>query len=235
MINKYLDRLESLICLYRESEFVQFEGPGGEKADFDDLIWYHVDPNSGRYNRFLCGKHGKKGKNCGNLPSDALPYPYSYLIKIWVIETTNTNLSVSEKKARTSTARKMLSQMDGDLYVQSESSVRSLFLGSRTVDRLRPFLDFCADKGLMRKIDLQGVDDRDRTGHASLDKKLEKLPDISAVVALGNIFSTVFEHVDEKGTVLPGKDVIIHDAMVLTFTLLSLASPTRQAGTGLKR
>ncbi|WP_080943050.1 hypothetical protein [Pseudomonas fluorescens] len=227
MINKYLDRLESLICLYRESEFIQFEGPDGEKADFDDLIWHHIDPNSGRNNRFLCGIHGKKGRYSGNLSSDALPYPYSYLIKIWVVETTNTNLSVSEKKARTSAARKMLSRMDGDLYVQSESSVRSLCLGSRTVDRLRPFFEFCADKGLMRKIDLQGVEDRDRTGHASYDKKLEKLPDISAVVALGNIFSTVFEHVDEKGTVLPGKDVIIHDAMVLTFTLLSLASPNR--------
>lgn len=227
MINKYLDRLESLICLYRESEFIQFESPGGEKADFDDLVWHHIDPNSGRNNRFLCGIHGKKGRNSGNLSSDALPYPYSYLIKIWVIETTNTNLSVSEKKARTSAARKMLSRMDGDLYIQSESSVRSLCLGSRTIDRLRPFFDFCADKGLMRKIDLQGVDDRDRTGHASFDKKLEKLPDISAVVALGNIFSTVFEHVDDKGAVLPGKDVRIHDAMVLTFTLLSLASPNR--------
>lgn len=227
MINKYLDRLESLICLYRESEFIQFEGPGGEKADFDDLIWHHIDPNSGRINRFLCGIHGKKGRNSGNMPSDALPYPYSYLIKIWVVETINTNLSVSEKKARTSAARKMLSRMDGDLYVQSESSVRNLCLGSRTIDRLRPFFEFCADKGLMRKIVLQSVDDRDRTGHASFDKKLEKLPDISAVVALGNIFSTVFEDVDEKGTVLPGKDIIIHDAMVLTFTLLSLASPNR--------
>jgi hypothetical protein len=227
MINKYLDRLESLICLYRESEFIQFEGPGGEKADFDDLIWHHIDPNSGRNNRYLCGIHGKKGRYSGNLSSDALPYPYSYLIKIWVIETTNTNLSASEKKARTSAARKMLSRMDGDLYVQSESTVRSLCLGSRSADRLRPFFDFCADKGLMRKIDLQGVDSRDRTGHASFDKKLEKLPDISAVVALGNIFSTVFEHVDEKGAVLPGKEVKIHDAMVLTFTLLSLASPNR--------
>lgn len=98
MINKYLDRLESLICLYRESEFIQFESPGGEKADFDDLVWHHIDPNSGRNNRFLCGIHGKKGRNSGNLSSDALPYPYSYLIKIWVIETINTNLSVSEKK-----------------------------------------------------------------------------------------------------------------------------------------
>lgn len=227
MINKYLDRLESLICVYRESELIQFEGPGGKKADFDDLIWHHIDPNNGRNNRYLCGIHGKKGRYSGNLSSDTLPYPYSYLIKIWVIETTNTNLSVSEKKARTSAARKMLSRMDDDLYVQSESAVRSLCLGSRTVDRLRPFFDFCADKGLMRKIDLQGVDNRDRTGHASFDKKLEKLPDISAVVALGNVFSTVFEHVDERGAVLPGKDVKIRDAMVLTFTLLSLASPNR--------
>lgn len=228
MINKYADRLESLICLYRESDFLQFEGPGGKKADFDDRIWYHIDPITGRNNRYLCGIHGKKGRgNAGNLPGDALAYPYSYLIKVWVIETTNTNLCASEKKARTSAARKMVSHMDGDLYVQSESSIRSLNFGESTIARLRPFLDFCAKNGLMKKIDLQAVDNRDRTGHASFDKKLEKLPDISAVLALGNIFSTVFEHVDDKGTVVPGKEVKVHDAMILTFTLLSLASPNR--------
>ncbi|QJC81303.1 hypothetical protein [Pseudomonas umsongensis] len=228
MINKYVDRLESLIYLYRESDFLQFEGPSGKKADFDDLIWYHIDPITGRNNRYLCGIHGKKGRgNAGNLPGDALSYPYSYLIKVWVIETTNTNLSANEKKARTSAARKMLSYMDGDLYVQSESTVRSLNFGERTIARLRPFFDFCANNGLMRKIDLQAVDNRDRSGHASFDKKLEKLPDISAVLALGNIFSTVFEHVDDKGAVVPGKEVKIHDAMILTFTLLSLASPNR--------
>ncbi|EJM53567.1 hypothetical protein PMI29_05755 [Pseudomonas sp. GM49] len=228
MINKYLDRLEALIVLYRELDLEQFEGPGGKKADFDDSIWYHIDPNTGRSNRLLCGIHGKKGRgNAGGLPTDALPHPYNYLVKVWIIETTNTNLSASEKRARTSAARKLLSFMDGDLYIQSESTVRSLNLGRRVAGRLRSFFEFCADKGVMRKIDLKGVESRDRSGHASFDKKLDKLPDMSAVIALGNIFTTVFEHVDESGSLRPGMEIKINDALVVTSTLLSLASPNR--------
>ncbi|MQT81859.1 hypothetical protein [Pseudomonas helleri] len=226
-INKYFDRLESLIDSYRDAELKQFEGAGGN-AIFDDLIWYHIDPNTGRRTRYLCGVHGRKGKgSAGNLPTDALPYPYSHLIKVWIIEVVNTHLSASEKKVLTSAARKLLSFMEGDLYTQSESAIRELNLGLRTVDRLRPFFDFCTKKGVMRKIDLKGSDNRDRTGHASLDHALEKLPDITTVLALGNIFSCVFEHVDEFGTLLPGESIKMHDALVVTFAILSLASPNR--------
>lgn len=226
-INKYFDRLESLIDSYRDAELKQFEGLGGN-TEFDDLIWYHIDPNTGRRTRYLCGVHGRKGKgNAGNLPTDALPYPYSHLIKVWVIEVANTHLSASEKKAQTSAARKLLSFMEGDLHTQSESTIRRLNLGVRSADRLRPFLDFCAKKGVVRKIDLKGSDNRDRTGHASVDHALEKLPDITTVLALGNIFSCVFEHVDECGSLLPGENIIMHDALVVTFTTLSLASPNR--------
>ena len=169
MLNKYLGRLERLINEYREAELAQFEGHGGKKAEFDDLVWYHVDPNTGRRTRFLCGVHGRKGKsNAGNHPIYALPYPYDHLIKVWIIETTNTPLSVNEKKIRTSVARKLLSLMDGDLYEQSECTITSLNLGARSADRLRPFLAFCAEKGVMRKVNLKGSDSRDRTGHATL-------------------------------------------------------------------
>lgn len=99
-INKYFDRLDSLIDSYRDAELKQFEGPGGN-AKFDDLIWYHIDPNTGRRTRYLCGVHGRKGKgNAGNLPTDALPYPYGHLIKVWLIEVVNTHLSASEKKLK---------------------------------------------------------------------------------------------------------------------------------------
>lgn len=99
MLNKYLGRLERLISEYREAKLAQFEGHGGKKAEFDDLVWYHIDPNTGRRTRFLCGVHGRKGKgNAGNHPIDALPYPYDHLIKIWIIETTNTPLSAKENK-----------------------------------------------------------------------------------------------------------------------------------------
>ncbi|WLI04539.1 hypothetical protein PSH66_18190 [Pseudomonas sp. FP597] len=227
-INKYYDRMESLISAYRDAGLKQFEGPGNKKAEFDDRIWYYIDPNTGRQIRYLCGIHGRRGKgNAGNLPSDALPYPYDHLIKVWIIEVANTNLSAGEKQARVSVARKVLSLMDGDLFAQSESSIRSLNLGRRSADRLRPFFDFCTKSGLMRRIDLTGSDNRDRTGHAYVDNVLEKLPDITTVLALGAIFSSVFEHVDENGTPHFGEEIKMLDALIVTFTLLSLASPNR--------
>lgn len=228
MLNKYIDRLERLVGEYREVELDQFEGPGGKKAEFDDLVWYHVDPNTRRLTRYLCGLHGRKGRgNAGNRPTDTLAYPYNHLIKVWIIETTNTPLSASEKKARTSVVRKLLSIMDGDLYAQTESTIGILNLGERSADRLRPFLAFCCDKGLMRRLELNGSDNRDRTGHAHFDNTLEKLPDIETVLAVGAIFSSVFEHVDEHGSLVPGEEINIHDALVVTFVLLSLASPNR--------
>ena len=226
-INKYFDRLELLIGRYCDAELKQFEGVD-KKAEFDDLIWYHIDPNTGRRTRYLCGIHGRKGKgNAGGLPTDRLPYPYSHLIKVWIIEVANTSLSASEKQAQTSVARKMLSLMDGDLYAQTEATINCLKFGEQSVARLRRFLDFCTKNGLMQKIDLKGNDTRDRTGHAYFDNALEKLPDITTILALGTIFSSVFEHVDESGTLLPGKRIIMHDALIVTFITLSLASPNR--------
>ncbi|WP_312938378.1 hypothetical protein [Stutzerimonas nitrititolerans] len=228
MLNKYLDRLEKLSGEYLNADLEQFEGPSGRMARSDDLIWYHVDPNTGRRTRYLCGLHGRRGKgNAGNLPRDALPYPYSHLIKIWVIETTNAPLSAKEKKSRVSAARKLLSLMDGDLYIQSESIIYSLNMGARTTDRLRPFLAFCFEKGLMPKIALKENENRDRTGHAQLDSMMEKLPDIKTVLAIGAIFSSVFEHVDEHGALGIGEEINMLDALVVTFVLLSLASPNR--------
>lgn len=230
MLNKYLTRLEKLTADYRKAPLEQFEGPNGKKAEFDDLLWYYVDPNTGRRTRYLAGLHGCKGKgNAGNRPEKVLPSPYDHLIKVWIIETTNTNISAGEKQARTSTARKLLSFMNGDLYVQTESSILDLNLGLRFADRLRPFLVFCSGKGLMRKLELNNTDDRDRTGHASFDNTLEKLPDTQTLLALGIIFTDIFEHVDVNGTLSYGERINFHDALVVTFALLSLASPNRSA------
>lgn len=228
MLNKYLARLKILIAEYRQGPLEQFDGPNGKKADFDDLIWHHVDPNTGRRTRYLCGLHGRKGKgNAGNLSRDTLPSPYDHLVKVWIIETTNSSISASEKQARTSIVRKLLSTMEGDLYAQTDSTILSLKLGKHSANRLRPFLMFCSGNGLMRKVDLKQSDDRDRTGHASLDSTLEKLPNVQSIVALGVIFSNVFQHVDVNGKLDPGETIKIHDALVVTFALLSLASPNR--------
>lgn len=228
MLNKYLDRLERLTVEAREASLDQFQGPGGQKAKFDDPIWYHIDPNTGRRTRYLCGVHGVKGRSTtDNVALETLPPPYDHLIKVWIIDTVNLSISASEKKARTSIARKLLSLMDGDLYAQTESKIQSLSLGARFADRLRPFLRFCSDNGLMRKLELTAHNGRDRTGHATLDSNFEKLPDIKTVVALGVIFSSIFEHVDASGTLRSGKIINMRDALVVTYSLLSLASPNR--------
>ncbi|KPZ09911.1 Uncharacterized protein ALO41_03146 [Pseudomonas amygdali pv. ulmi] len=230
MLNKYLGRLESLVAQYREASLGQFRGPEGESATFDDLIWYHIDPNSGRKTRFLCGRHGIKGKGrAGTRLGDALPPPYDGLIKVWIIETSNTGISASEKQARVSYARRLLSVMDGHLFEQTDSSFQMMDFGKGSNHRLPLFLRFCAAQGLMESIELAQLVSRDRTGHARFENVQSKLPNMESVLALGSIFNQVFEHVDIDGSVSPGQSVSFNDAFVITFALLSLASPNRSS------
>lgn len=230
MSNKYAARLERLADEYRIGELKQFEGPDGKAAHLDDRIWYHIDPNSGRRTRYLCGRYGRKGRGkAGNLRTDALRYPYNCLIKAWIIETANTALSASEKQARSSVARKLLTLMDGELYAQSEGTIRALDLGASAVYRLRPFLAFCAEKGLMRTVKLKDSNKRDRTGQTLIDNMEERLPSVESVLALGAIFSTTFRGIGEDNLSGVRTEIDIHDALVVTFALLSLASPNRMA------
>lgn len=230
MLNKYLHRLHKLVSGYRDVELAQFQGPEGKQAEFNDLIWYHNDPNTGRKTRYLCCKHGTKGK--GDLVNKCredleLTPTYSQLLKVWIVETVNEPISASEKQSRVATARKLFSLMNGDLYCQTEETLKEIMKGRRDNDRLRPFIKFCSENGLMPELKLQSNDNRDRTGHAQLDSELSKLPSIESVLALGDIFKRAFEHVNADGSIEPGKEVPVVDAMVATFTCLSLASPNR--------
>jgi len=228
MLNQYLERLNLLVAKYREEPITQFESSLGKAANFGDLIWYHVDPNSGRRTRFQSGLHGRLGKgSSGSRPEDALPHPYGDLVKVWIIQTLNVRISMSERLARVGAARKFLSIMDGHLYEQNDPTIKSFDIGERGRDRLRPFLEFCAREGLMRKIDLVSSDERDRTGHAAFDISQEKIPDMRSVLALGNIFTRVFESVDLNGDICLDGNINFKDAFVVTFALLALASPNR--------
>ncbi|PBP73131.1 hypothetical protein SAMN05444062_110176 [Pseudomonas syringae] len=230
MLNMYLERLELLSAKYRKLSLEQYQGQTGQAAVFDDIIWYYIDPSSGRRTRFQCGLHGRLGKgNSGSRPEDALPQPYGDLVKIWIIETSNAPISASEKQIRVSVARKLLSLMEGHFYEQTESSIRKLGLSDRCHVRLTPFLDFCTSHGLIRKFKLYGTVDRDRTGHAVFESSQEKVPDVRTVLALGDIFSRIFKSVDVHGEVRGGQSVNLNDAFVVTFALLSLASPNRSS------
>ncbi|EJO5753576.1 hypothetical protein NRR22_003675 [Salmonella enterica] len=228
MINKYRNRLDSLITEYRKHALPQFEGPDGKRAHFDDLIWFHIDPNTGRKTRYLCGLHGIKGNgSAGDKAEFALSYPYNHLIKVFIIETASTSMSAVAKKDRVSTARKLLSNMNGELYAQTELTIASRNLhGTKDAERLRPFITFCSNNGLMQNISLKNnKDHRDRTGHAEFDARVNKLPEIESLIALGSIFATVFKDVSSEG--LSDKEVKIKDAWVVTYALLGLASPSR--------
>lgn len=227
MLNKYLDRLEGLLDQYRGQELSQFQGPTRSPAQWDDLIWFHIDPNTDRKTRFLCGKHGIKGKgSSGNKPEFRLRYPYSHLVKVWIIETNNATLSAGERQARVTTTRLLLSSMTGELYEQTSESVTTLIQG-RGISRISPFLVFCTEHGLMRPIRLSTLDNRDRSGHAQFDAAIEKLPDIESILALGSIHNTIFQPVSQNGSVAGKKNVKHKDALVTTYGLLGLASPNR--------
>lgn len=230
MLNKYLDRLDRLIASYQANELQQFRNPTGDPAHWDDGLWYHVCPNTGFVTRFLAVKHDARGKdNSVCRPEYKLPPPYDGLIKVWIIEVTNVPVSTSERQARVAVVRNLLTHMTGDLYQQTSNDVAALLGNGRSVDRLRPFLVFCVQNGLMPSIDAKSQDDRDRTGHAAFDNRKDKLPDLDAVLTLGSIHKEIFRPVSKRGSVAPGDTVPMMDAVASTFGLLGLASPNRLA------
>src|SRR5690606_27528208 len=70
---------------------------------------------------------------------------------------------------------------------------------------------------------------RDRSGHAAFDSKIEKLPDIEAILALGKIYREIFQPVDQNGFVISEAQINVMNALATTFGLLGLASPNRIA------
>ncbi|WP_374343539.1 hypothetical protein [Azonexus sp.] len=116
--------------------------------------------------------------------------------------------------------------MPGELYELTNENVSSLIHG-RGIALINLFLTFCTDQGLMRPIQLAMLYNRDRTGHAQFDAKVEKLPDIESILALGSIYNTIFQPVDQNGLVADKKHVDHKNAFVITYALLGLASPNR--------
>ncbi|MDN7631398.1 hypothetical protein [Burkholderia cenocepacia] len=230
MPNKYLDRLTDLIESYQTQEFLQFRGPTGAQARWDDYLWHHICPTTGFKTRFLAGKHNVRGCGCaGEGEHLKLRPPYDGLVKVWIVQASNAPISPDERQARVSTARKLLTHMAGDLYVQTAETVTALVDGVRSVDRIKPFLDFCANNGLMPTIHVRSTDVRDRTGHGTFDRRKEKLPDLDNVLLLGALHREIFQSVNQSGMVASGATISMMEAIATTFGLLGLASPNRLA------
>ena len=227
MLNRYLDRSEKLILEYSNIDLLQFEGPGGGTAKFDDLVWYHIDSGTGRRTRYLSCRHIETHNSRGGRRLLPIGFPYDQLLKLWIIEVANISISQSHKIRLVQEARKFLTFMEGELYEQSAGSIQNSVSGP---DRgLSQFIDFCGKKRVMPIVVFGSNANRDRTGHGILDNRIEKLPDENVLRAIGDIFSRVFTAVNPDGTVIRGGSVDIPDAITVTFACLSLASPNRTA------
>ncbi|MBV5340816.1 MAG: hypothetical protein J0665_14880 [Deltaproteobacteria bacterium] len=229
-LNKYLDRAEALINQYKEvATLNQFQSPTGKPATFDDLIWFYIDPNTGKKARILTGRHGTKGHgSAGSDVENALPKPYGDLIKVFIIECFNLSISEAEKTAQVSSARKLLSSIHGHLYQQNISSIIDSFQGTR-LDRVIPFIAFCEKHGLIPKISLQlralNQDERDRTGNELDSIRRQKMADEDTIKAIGAVYAKTINCLI-NGHPEPG---YLRDAFASFMALVCTASPNRAA------
>lgn len=228
MPNKYLDRLEHLIASYQTQDLPQFRGPTGEPARWEDFLWHHICPTTGFKTRFLAGKHDVRGRGSAGADSNLkLHPPYEGLVKVWIIQVTNVPVSPNERQARVAIARKLLTHMAGELYGQTAETITALLGGGASLGRIRHFVEFCAENRLMPRIHVRSKDVRDRTGHAALDARRDRLPDLDNVLLLGALHKEIFQPVSPNGKVPSGSNVPMMEAVATTFGLLGLASPNR--------
>lgn len=225
MINKYLNNLEALVSKYESKSFPQLQGPGGKEAILDDLVWYYIDPKTGRKTRFLCTIfNGKKLQSDRFVTSQySLPKPYNHLLKIYIIEILAGGSSVVDCQAKVLAARVMLSEIKYTLDdIPAERWNQRISVS---------FWRFCKKHNLLGGYEKPKykVDFRDRTGDEINDRRLKFLPDEEVIVALGQIFVNTFRDVDSEGRIMKGGSVDISDAITCTFAVLSLSAPNRMS------
>lgn len=227
MLNGYLKNVEELIKRYSDMDIPQFEGPNRQAATWEDLVWYFIDPSSGRRIRILCTIFtGKKIiRDSGLAENMALPKPYNRLFKIYVLFLCNKNIAQAEVKARALGARHVLTSVTCTLNdIPTEIWRKTHYSNS--------FWSFCKEHkligGKIRPLSAREMR-RDRTADYYIDGRKRKLPEESVIQALGQIFLKTFQDVDENGRLNPGGSIDISNALTCSFAVLSLASPNRAA------
>lgn len=229
-LNKYLARTHALIDQYKDEEpFTQFQNLYGLPATFDELVWFHIDPNTRKKTRVLTGKHGKKGRgSAGSGPKFALRPPYGDLVKVFVIEAFNATVGPTEIQARIGAARRLLTKMNGELYTQNATTIASFF-GSSGRERILHFVKFCEQQGLMPRVGDQIrrmiKDERDRTGHNAEATRKDKMAQDDVLKAVGNVYGTTIASL-LKGHAEPD---YFRDALTSFIVLLCCSSPNRAA------
>lgn len=229
-LNKYLGRAHALIQKYKdEAPFKQFQNLDGQLASFDNLVWFYIDPITGKKTRVLTGQHGVRGHgSAGSDPKYALPEPYGDLVKVFAIEAFNAAVSATEIQARIGSARRLLTNMKGDLHKQTASTIIECF-GESRLERVVIFLEFCEHQGLMPRASDQIRRTirykRDRTGHSVEATRREKMADEGVIRAVGNIYGKTITRLTQ-GNAEPGS---FRDALATFIALLCCASPNRAA------
>lgn len=229
MINRYLKNLDDLINSYVCKGFLQFEGPDSKVATLNDLVWYYIEPKTNRKKRILCikykyNKHGDQSDSTLN-EADSLPYPYNFLLKIYIIDVFNKNHSLSHKASLIIDARYILSNLINDLY----DCPQEIWEAKRKTTL--KFWNFCNTNKLIinRKKPNVHIDFRERTGDESIQRKKQKMPSNFIIEALGQCFVNTFKDVDENGVLCEKGAIDMTDALTCSFALIALASPDRMS------
>lgn len=229
-LNKYLARTHALIDQYKdEAPFTQFQNLDGLPATFDELVWFHIDPNTGKKTRILTGLHGTKGGgSAGSDPKLALREPYGDLVKVFVIEAFNATVGPTEIQSRISAARRLLTKMKGELYTQNATTIASFFMSTQC-ERVLHFVRFCEQQGLMPRVADQirqmVKDERDRTGHNVEATRKDKMAQDDVLQAVGNVYGKTID------SLLKGykEQDYFRDALTSFIVLLCCSSPNRAA------
>ncbi|KJZ15396.1 hypothetical protein TW85_04980 [Marinomonas sp. S3726] len=220
MLNRYELRLKELIEKYRSYNLNQFSGPNNQVADFDDLVWFYIDPNSGRKVKFLA-TIPNSGRTLNRL--NALSYPYNYLFKVFVIQLSNKQISAKSKQREALGARKLLSVIKCSLYQLNQE----LYYSIKGRNDHKAFVDFLFENQLTPRFTTHFSENRDRTGGNVVDQRFDKLPKDASIITIGAIFNEVFKDVNLDGTIKEGSIVDPLSALVTTTSLLALSSPNR--------
>lgn len=224
MLNKYLKNLNDLVSKYIDQPLHQFRGPNKKPASFDDPVWYFIWPD-GRSTRILCTTfNGSKVRGDNNFKDNLyLNKPYSYLLKIYIIETCARNLSAGNIQQQAIEARKILSKITTTLDDIPADAWNHLYSNY--------FCNFCKKHKLvyLNQDPTTIKDNRDRYGDIAINNKQQKIPSERSILALASIFNDTFKNIKEDGSITSGSSIDISDALVTTYVLLSVSSPNRMS------
>ena len=234
-INIYKKRLTDLVNSYNKELPESIYGPNRERsALWSDIVWYFKDPDLGTFNRYIFTRSAQDGekrlggdaKFCDRdgIKDQLLSDEYDKLLKIYSIYIQSFNISNGQKRHHCLCGARLLTLADdvSGLNNISNKDWEKYDLSAR-------FWDFCKAYKLISgtKRPRFTKEDRDRTAEAAFDQRSNALKMVteSKILALGEMFSKIFEDVMIDGRIKKDGKVDVKDAISISFALLGLAAP----------